>query len=858
VVDVRIMAATNRDLAAEVAAGRFRADLFYRLRVIPITLPPLRERREDILPLVKHFVAHFNREFGKHVREIAPEAEALLGAYRWSGNVRELRNVIERAVLLADGETIGARELPLEVTAPMAAPVAAPLPDAGVKLDEMERRLLVQALERTGGNQSHAAQLLGLSRHQVRTRMKRHGLLMALLAAMALLPGGARAQDAQRSARCEQCHADREVLARLAPHGFNPDSLYVNRAILSRSVHAGVPCLRCHPIPGLMPHPGEARTTVPCGTCHAPADSLWRAGPHGGRRGLPEAPCQGCHGTHDVRPGKELERGEGARSLSRRCVVCHKDRQFQPGDVHKDRVSCATCHGAHMIQPVRDPATHGIALGIAQRCAACHDSVAANAFTDTHGVTARAQAASRVPLTGDTAATCISCHGGHGMKPAHDLDREVALVERCAACHRHEGETYADTYHGRATRVGYYRAARCTDCHGSHQIFPSSDARSPTSPGRLVATCAQCHGTAARASFVSYRAHVHPTDIKDNPAVFGAWLLMNVLLFSVFAVFGVHTVLWLARLLEIRWRERQRRRELGLEDEPLAKKPIDSAARGKGPFVWRFKLFHRWIHGISVVSFFALIITGLPLRFSCAVWAADMMRLLGGTRAAGIVHRTAGAITVAYFTVHLIYLAVFVARSKNRKALFWGPDSMVPQPQDVRDFVQMFKWFIARAPYPGFGRYAYSEKFHYLGAFWGIVLLGGSGMVRWLPGIFTHVLPGWAFNVAAIFHSEEALLAAGFMFIIHFFNVHLRPGKFPLDGVMFTGRATAQVLEEEHALTTEAWGDLASKPVSRKAIPDLPAPPPPHWMTVAAASLGLIALAVGLVLIGMIMWVQMC
>jgi len=430
-------------------------------------------------------------------------------------------------------------------------------------------------------------------------------------------------------------------------------------------------------------------------------------------------------------------------------------------------------------------------------------------------------------------------------------------VDRCAACHKREGATYADTYHGRATRLGYYRAARCTDCHGSHQIFPSSDPRSPTSVGRRVATCAKCHGSAARPSFLSYRAHPHPLDIRDNVPIFGAWVLMNVILFFTFTLFGVHTILWLARLLGIRWQERRRRRELGLDDEPAAVS-LDSAARGKGPFVWRFKLFHRLIHGVSVVSFFALVITGLPLRFSCAVWASDMMRLLGGTHTAGLIHRTAGAITLAYFTVHIVWLAVFVARSKDRKSLLWGRDSMVPQPQDVRDFVQMFKWFFGKAPFPRFGRYGYNEKFHYFGAFWGIVLLGGSGLVRWLPNVFTRILPGWAFNVAAIFHSEEALLAAGFMFVIHFFNVHLRPGKWPMDGVMFTGRATLQVMEEDHPLTTERWGDLASQPVSRKAVPDLPAPPPPNWMTILAATGGLLALGVGLVLVGMIMWAQLC
>ena len=856
-VDVRIMAATNRSLAVEVESGRFRADLFYRLRVIPVTMPPLRERPEDIEPLAKHFVALFNRELAKKLRGIAPEALALLQRYGWPGNVRELKNVIERAVLLSDGDTLGARELPPELAAPPHHAVAA----EGATLQEVERRLLVDALAQANGNQSHAAEALGISRHQVRTRMKRYGLLaVALLVALgSVRPAGAQtAAERQASAQCLRCHADAEVLARRAPAGTRPESLLVNGASLAGSAHADVPCVRCHPIPGLLPHPAESRTTVPCGTCHAQADSLWRAGPHGGRHGAREASCMACHGAHDARRARDLTRPEGLTLLAARCVTCHADRAFPPFDVHRGKVSCAACHGSHMVQPVRDPATHGVPIGIAQRCAACHDSVATLAFQDVHGLAARAQATGRAAIHGDTAATCIACHGGHGVKPALSIDREVGLIQRCAACHQAEGASYADTYHGRATRLGYYRAARCVDCHGSHGILPSSDPASPTSVGRRVATCAKCHGSAARPSFVSYRAHVRAHDPSDSPPVFAAWLFMNVLLFSVFAVFGLHTVLWLARLLVIRWSERRRRKALGLPPAPREPTPIDSADRGKGPYVWRFKLFHRLVHGVSVVSFFALVITGLPLRFTCALWAVDMMRLLGGTRVAGMVHRAAGAVTVAYFLAHVIYTTAVLLRAENKRAMVWGPDSMIPQPQDLRDFAQMFKWFFGRAEYPRFGRYGYNEKFHYFGAFWGIVLLGGTGIVRWFPGVFTRILPGWAFNVAAVIHSEEAMLAAGFMFLIHFFNVHLRPDKFPLDGVMFTGRATAESLEADHALLAASWGDLASRPVSRRAVPDFPAPPPPRWMTVAAATLGLLALAVGLVIVGMIMWVQLC
>ena len=857
-VDVRIVTATNRSLSAEVAAGRFREDLFYRLRVVPITLPPLRERRDDILPLAKHFLEHFNHEFGKRVAELTSEASQMLVNYRWPGNVRELRNVIERAVLLVDGDRIGTGELPPEVSAPAQAAGAAA---GNGTLEDVERRLLMGALEHAGGNQSRAAAALGISRHQIRTKMQKWGLLALALLALAV-PSALSAQspaDREASAQCERCHANREVLAQRAPEGTSADSLLVSHEALARSAHASVPCVRCHPLPGVLPHPQEKRATVPCGTCHAAADSLWRAGPHGGRRGKKEAPCIACHGVHDVRRGRDIVRGAGMVELTARCVTCHQDRAFAPGDVHKDKVNCASCHGAHMIQPVRDPATHAIPLGIAERCAVCHTKEAAAARADIHGITAREQARGARPITRDTAATCVACHGGHGIQPARKLEREVALVNLCGQCHKEESASYAETYHGRATRLGYYRAARCDDCHSGHHVFPSSDPRAATSAGQLAHTCGKCHEQAAqRPAFVQYRTHVRPHSPSEGFAIFGTWLFMNVLLGSVFTVFGMHTLFWLKRLLEEKWHERQRRIALGLPPREPRRVALDSADRGEGPYVWRFKLVHRLIHGISVVSFFALVITGLPLRFSCAVWAPGLVRVLGGMQSAGIIHRIAGAVTVLYFTWHVAHLVVIFFRTRDKKSLFWGPDSMVPQPSDVRDFIQMWKWFFGRAPYPRFPRYGYNEKFHYFGAFWGIVLLGGSGLIRWFPAVSTAVLPGWAFNAAAILHSEEALLAAGFMFLIHFFNVHMRPDKFPMDGVMFTGRLRIEELAKDHAQTAEMIGDLTGRPVSTRAVPDLPAPPPPRWVTYVAAIGGLSALAVGLVIVGLVLWVQLC
>jgi two-component system response regulator AtoC len=173
-VDVRVIAATNRDLQQEVKAGRFREDLFYRLQVMPITLPSLRERRGDVALLAGFFIERFNKEFRKRVKGLSPAATDVLERYGWPGNVRELRNAIERAMLLADGECLQPDDFTTLTRTVSAA--AFLLPPEGVNLEDVERQLVVQALDRAGGNQTRAAQLLGMHRDQVRYRIEKFGL----------------------------------------------------------------------------------------------------------------------------------------------------------------------------------------------------------------------------------------------------------------------------------------------------------------------------------------------------------------------------------------------------------------------------------------------------------------------------------------------------------------------------------------------------------------------------------------------------------------------------------------------------------------------------------------------------------
>jgi two-component system NtrC family response regulator len=171
-VDIRLIGATNRDLPSMVKGGEFREDLFYRLNVIPITLPPLRERRGDIKLLAQHFLSRFSTD-----KELSADSQKLLDDYHWPGNVRELQNTIERATILSRGKIIGPEDLPAEIRQGVSlSSDAIRLPAEGVALEKVERELITQALERTGGNRTKAAELLGISRHTLLYRIEKYGL----------------------------------------------------------------------------------------------------------------------------------------------------------------------------------------------------------------------------------------------------------------------------------------------------------------------------------------------------------------------------------------------------------------------------------------------------------------------------------------------------------------------------------------------------------------------------------------------------------------------------------------------------------------------------------------------------------
>ncbi len=276
-------------------------------------------------------------------------------------------------------------------------------------------------------------------------------------------------------------------------------------------------------------------------------------------------------------------------------------------------------------------------------------------------------------------------------------------------------------------------------------------------------------------------------------------------------------------------------------------RPLAVSDQGSGRYIRRFGPVERITHVLVMVSFFGLVITGIPLRFSYAPWAGPLMKFLGGPSAAGVQHRFWGAITFGYFGLHLAMVAYRFATAKDKKSMFTGPRTMVPRMKDLHDVAGMFRWFFRGGEQPRFDRFSYMEKFDYWAVFWGVGIIGGSGLLLWFPQFFARFLPGWFFNIATIVHGDEALLALGFIFTIHFFNVHLRPEKFPIDLVIFTGRAREEYFEEEHPLEYE-------RNVEAGGLRELEVPAPTRTTYLWSMVVGFAALALGLFLVGLVLY----
>jgi len=261
----------------------------------------------------------------------------------------------------------------------------------------------------------------------------------------------------------------------------------------------------------------------------------------------------------------------------------------------------------------------------------------------------------------------------------------------------------------------------------------------------------------------------------------------------------------------------------------------------EGRHYLRFTPGQRVLHAILMSTFLGLALTGLPMRFSSAVWSVRFAHAVGGLAAILFFHKFCAVILTVAFLVH-VGDVLYRGLIRKEKGIFWGPTSLIPQPRDVMDFYAQVKWFLWLGPKPNFDHFAYWEKFDYWAVFWGMVVIGLSGYAMWFAPTFALHIPGSLLNVALVIHSDEALLAVWFIFAIHFFNTHLRPGSFPMDLVVFTGQESEAEMKAKRQLEYErliAQGQLQTRQTG----------PTDPWLMKIGRTVGAVALAVGFILL---------
>lgn len=271
-----------------------------------------------------------------------------------------------------------------------------------------------------------------------------------------------------------------------------------------------------------------------------------------------------------------------------------------------------------------------------------------------------------------------------------------------------------------------------------------------------------------------------------------------------------------------------------------------STSLSQGKQVLRFTRLNRGLHFFMILSFLSLGLTGLTLKFSYTGWAKFLSHLFGGFEIAGYIHRFAALVMVIVFLIHITDLI----RNKRKqvggfKELIIGPRSLLFNKKDLQDLIGSVKWFLGKAERPAYGRWTYWEKFDYFAVFWGMIVIGSTGFTLWFSEFFTQFIPGYMINVATIIHSDEALLATGFIFTVHFFNTHLRPEKFPIDVCIFTGRVP---LEEFKLDRPAEYKELVEKGELEKYIVE----PYPEIVIKALTAFGWTALIIGF---SMILWI---
>jgi len=598
--------------------------------------------------------------------------------------------------------------------------------------------------------------------------------------------------------RCLKCHG-REGFSRDDVNG-NPRDLHVTAEAFEHSVHGKRDCVSCHQDIIKIPHRKGIDRKVGCVQCHT---ELWQ-----------QAQADGT-------TQENARLGDVVQQIQSYMGSVHA--QPSMADQSRTNATCYDCHDAHYIEPIDSSVGAKGREKIPQICGKCHQRELEVYKTSVHGM--------EVASGNANAAVCSDCHTTHNIVRPNQTSGRLAITENCGSCHKDKLESYFHTYHGKVTQLGYGETAKCYDCHGSHGIKRVEDKASKMNVNNRLETCQTCHEDAT-AGYIDFHPHGTTDDFKDYPEMWIAKKFMIGLLLGTFAFFWLHSVLWFYREYKDRQQGKNRPHVLA------------EAIPGGKTYIRRFTKWWRLAHLIGALSIMTLSLTGLTVLFAESSWAPVVMKMLGGPASAAIIHRIGAIGFMGVFFVHLVYFAIRIGR--NWRTFEWfGPNSLVPNWQDLNDALAMFRWFFGLAPRPVFDRFTYWEKFDYWAPFWGMTIIGLSGLMMWFPSVTAEYLPGWVFNVAAIVHGEEAILAVVFLFTVHFFNNHFRPDKFPQDITMFTGRVPLEIFKHEHQ---REYDRLVASGEIDKYLVDVPSVP----LTRASKVLGTVLITIGLTLLTLV------
>jgi hypothetical protein len=396
--------------------------------------------------------------------------------------------------------------------------------------------------------------------------MRLLSLLLTLGLCAAAGPAAGQTPPAPTTEDCLACHEDASATR------ADGTSVAVAANVFADSIHGGLACVDCHQDLAAQtewPHP-EKLGKVNCATCHEEPVAKYGDSVHAkARREHPEskaATCVDCHGMHDIKPSAEPTSRTYHLNLPETCGRCHADVKVMPAELRQTTgivaqfqdsthgkalmksgltvaPDCVDCHNSHDIKPPSEPASTVHRQNVPGTCGKCHEGIRTQFAKSIHGT--------RLAAGSVEAPACADCHTAHGVTRAENPTWRLQVVEECGLCHVDKLQTYRDTFHGQVTALGFERVAKCSDCHGAHDIHPMRDPASRVASANLVKTCSKCHEN-ANDNFVKYDPHADKHDRERNPTLYYSARFMGLLLAGTFTFFGVHTGLWFMRALKAR------------------------------------------------------------------------------------------------------------------------------------------------------------------------------------------------------------------------------------------------------------------------------------------------------------------